>query len=832
MFSKSFTRQHKLVLRSFFAIAITLLALGVSALQGAHAQTSSAKVYPTTPFISPAAGTYTSGRTVTITDATAGSTIYYTTDGSAPTVHSPVYESAIVLPTSPLKKTIRAFAIRSGLYSSFTSSTFVIAPVLAPPSFSLPAGSYMTAQNVALTSGQAGATIHYTLDGTAPGASSPVYSGTPIHITQRTTIQAFVAAMGGYTQSGPVSQTYNIVPATPFISPAAGTYLTGRTVTLSETTAGAQIYYTTDGSVPTTASARYVSPLVIPTKQITETVRAFAVLNGVYSSSTSTTYKIVPQQTAPAPIISPGSGTYTTNKVVALSDTLAGATIYYTLDGSTPTSSSLLYTGPFTFPQTKLGTTVVKAAALMTGYLPSAVSQSTIVLTLPAGVIATAVTNSGFASTAIRTDFLGFSHDWGAAQSMMGQSSTSVNNIYRELVNTLSTNMGGPLVLRIGGGSTDESGTATAETVEPFAELAKASNVKFILGVNLGANNEQLAVQQASIFTSDIPATALSGIEIGNEPDGYSAKGIRASNYSYSNFLAEYKAWADGISTVSPWYVPIAGPVFGTTLWDLDAQTDLLSSSLHAAMITQHKYVACYYKSSPLATNILLQPASSQLSLWYFKPYVAAAHAMHVPFRIAEMNSICNGGQPGVSNSFSSALWAIDTMFEFANIGVDGVNWNTSADGGAYDLFHFATWKGDFILKSVNPLYYGLLLFSQAAGQNAKLLNTSTLASANVKVWMTTNSQGHAHLVIINKEPSVSGNVQITLPGYGSGSISRLTGSSYLATSGIAIAGQTYDGSVDGTLKLSPVIGRVFPSNDVWTIPVNAMSAVSVDLQP
>lgn len=829
--SRLATLVHTLAGSSPAVVIAAIAFAGPGSLCG-HAQAAGSKVHPVTPFISPVSGTYVTGRSVTITDGTSGSTIHYTTDGSAPTANSPVYASPIALPTAPLQKTIRAFAMRAGLSSSSTSSTLVIAPTLAAPTFSLAAGSYVTAQNVTLNSAQAGATIRFTVDGTVPGASSPVYKGTPIHIAQQTTIRAFVSGFDGYTQSPVVTETYNIIPATPLISPVAGTYLTGRTVTLSDATAGAAIYYTTDGSAPTTASPRYVNPLVIPTAPITETVRAVAVLSGVDSAAASSTYKIVPEQAAAAPVISPASGTYETNRIVTIADALAGANIYYTLNGSTPTSSSTLYAGPFTFAPATVGATLVKAIALKTGYLPSAISQSTIAFKLPTGVIATAVVNSGFASISIPTDFLGFSHEWGAAQAIMGQSSTGVNNIYRQFVNTLSTNMGGPLVLRIGGGSTDLSGAATAETVEPFAELAKASNVKFLLGVNLGANNQQLAEQQAKTFTANLPATALAAIEIGNEPDGYSTNGLRASDYSYSDFLAQYKSWAKAVATVSNSSVAIAGPVLGSTLWEPNAQTDLLTSSLLAAMITQHKYVACYYARSPLPEDILLQPTSSALSLDYFQPYVAAAHKMRVPFRIGEFNSICNGGQPGVSNTFSSALWAVDTMFEFAKIGVDGVNWNTNDTGGPDDLFHFATGKDTFVLESVSPSYYGLVLFSEAAGQHAQLLNTSTLSTANIKVWVTTNSLGHAHLVIINKEPSVSGNVQITLPGYGKGTISRLTGSSYLATSGITLGGQTYDGSHDGSLQLSPVTESVYPSNSVWTIPVSAMGAVSVDLQP
>lgn len=112
------------------------------------------------------------------------------------------------------------------------------------------------------------------------------------------------------------------------------------------------------------------------------------------------------------------------------------------------------------------------------------------------------------------------------------------------------------------------------------------------------------------------------------------------------------------------------------------------------------------------------------------------------------------------------------------------------------------------------------------------MLPVTTLTNANIKVWATKDSLGHGHLVIINKESSVAGNVQVTLLGYSKGTTSSLMADGYLATNGITIAGQTYDGSTDGTLRGSAETQTIYPVEGVWTIPVGVMSAVSVDLQP
>jgi hypothetical protein len=804
-----------------------------------HGQAANATtVYPATPYIAPASGTYKSGFTVTIADATSGTTIYYTTDGSAPTTASPQYTGSFSIPTSPTSKTIRAFAVKAGVYSSAISATYTIVPPLPAPTFSLPQGNYKSAQTVALSAPAPGKEVHYTTDGTTPTVSSPIYNGTGINVTGHTTIAAMVASVSGYAPSAVASQTYSIIPATPFISPASGNYTSGRTVTISDATAGTTIYYTSDGSAPTTSSPRYAGTISIPTPttSATTTIRAFAVADSVYSSVASATYIIAPLPVVPLPVISPSTGTYSTNKTVTISDSLSTAKILYTTDGSTPTASSTPYSGPFSFATEQTGTKVVKAIAIAVGYQQSSISQAILTFSLPSGTIATATVSTGSPVVTIPTNFLGFSHEWNSAQSMMGNASLGVNNIYRTLVGTLATSMGGPLSVRIGGGSTDTSTTATSATVEPFVELAKAFNVKFILGVNLGSNNLGLAEEQAKTFTSSLSTSAMTAIEIGNEPDGYSSNGLRASTYTYPEFIPQYQEWFKGISSVVPSAVPIAGPVFGTGNWISMSQPDVASSTLKAGIITQHKYISCYDPGSPLPSDILLQPSSSTASLWALQPYAAAAHQVHLQFRMDEINSICNGGQPGVSDSFSSALWAIDIMFEDANAGIDGVNWNTDYIGGAYDLFQFTIWNNGseniYSLTAVRPLYYGLSFFAQAAGKSAQILPTSTLTDNNIKVWATRDSTGKAHLVLINKEQTISGSVQITLPGYSSGSIVRLTASNYLAASGVTIAGQTYDGSKDGSLQGSPVAETISPTSGIWVVTVGAASAVMVNLEP
>ena len=93
--------------------------------------------------------------------------------------------------------------------------------------------------------------------------------------------------------------------ATPTFSPAAGTYTSTQTVTISDTTSGASIYYTTNGNTPTTASTHYSSPVSV---SVTQTLKAIGTHSGDTNSAVGSAKYTIQVAT---PAFSPGAGTYT-----------------------------------------------------------------------------------------------------------------------------------------------------------------------------------------------------------------------------------------------------------------------------------------------------------------------------------------------------------------------------------------------------------------------------------------------------------------------------------------------------------------------------------------
>ena len=289
-----------------------------------------------TPTFSVAAGTYTTTRSVTVNDGTSGAAIYYTTSGLAPTTSSTRYSGPITIKNTTK---LRAIAALNGSTSATATALYTINPA-ATPTFSLAAGTYQTTQTVTISDTSSGASIYYTTSGLAPTTSSTRYSG-PITVSSSIKLRALAAVPNG-PSSAVFTAVYTIAPAaTPTFSLAAGTYQTTQTVTISDASSGASIYYTTSGLAPTISSTRYSGPITVSSSI---KLRALAAVpNGPSSAVFTAVYTIAPAAT---PTFSPAAGLYTGTQHVTISDTIAGAAIYYTTNGLAPTTSSARYTGP------------------------------------------------------------------------------------------------------------------------------------------------------------------------------------------------------------------------------------------------------------------------------------------------------------------------------------------------------------------------------------------------------------------------------------------------------------------------------------------------------
>jgi len=241
-----------------------------------------------TPVILPAAGTYAYIPTLTISDATPGASIYYTTNGSTPTASSTLYSPSTPL-TVPQSETVNVIAIAGSNTSAVASASYTINLPPAPtPVLSPVPGPYIGVQSVTATDTAIGATMYYTTNGTTPTSSSTPYTG-PISVTNSETLQVVAISQSyGYGYSAVGGGVYAIL-VSPTFSVSSGTYPTAQTLTLSVPTPGASIYYTTNGSAPTTSSTLYTGPITVASSEI---VSAIAAVGTLTSAPVVNTYLI------------------------------------------------------------------------------------------------------------------------------------------------------------------------------------------------------------------------------------------------------------------------------------------------------------------------------------------------------------------------------------------------------------------------------------------------------------------------------------------------------------------------------------------------------------
>ncbi len=230
------------------------------------------------PVFYPTSGSFSEDTDVTIT-AAAGAIIYYTLDGKTPTTFSDVYSEPIHVVGDGSSVVIKAMAVKDQMESSTTATENYVINYnqVSTPQFSVSGGTYNNDQSVEITCSTANAEFYYTINESAPSESSTHYSGA-ITVSTGTTIK--VIAIKNMMQNSTVANaTYVLQVATPTISPASGSVLSGTQVTITSTTINATIRYTTNNDTPNESSTLY-NPSSKPTITSATTFKVIAFKDG------------------------------------------------------------------------------------------------------------------------------------------------------------------------------------------------------------------------------------------------------------------------------------------------------------------------------------------------------------------------------------------------------------------------------------------------------------------------------------------------------------------------------------------------------------------------
>lgn len=252
---------------------VTVRALGVAAgfSNSIVATASYTAAQVALPDFLPVSGPITNGTTITISNATPGATIYYTTDGSTPTTNSPVYTAPFVIMGGT---TVSAFGVANGYINSAVRTVVYSLVTTATPAFAPPTSPLAYSTSISVSCATPGATIYYTLDGTPPTTNSAIYSG-PLVITNDFTLSAFAVSLE-HLDSSVLTVPYTLIKAAkPIFSPAQGPLTIGTLISISCSTPNSVIRYTVDGSEPNESAPIFTAPLPY-TIPITLKARAYA----------------------------------------------------------------------------------------------------------------------------------------------------------------------------------------------------------------------------------------------------------------------------------------------------------------------------------------------------------------------------------------------------------------------------------------------------------------------------------------------------------------------------------------------------------------------------
>ncbi|SCG93732.1 Predicted RNA-binding protein%2C contains TRAM domain [uncultured Clostridium sp.] len=331
------------------------------------------------PYATPAAGAVAENTQVSLKTATEGAAIYYTTDGSTPTTASNVYDSTNPFVISK-NTTIKALAVKDKMESEVVTFAYTVSEKLSTPQASIESGSVVAAGTVVTLTGDSGATIHYTTDGSDPKKTDnqKVLIGNSVIISGNAgdviTVQAY-ATKTGYSDSETGYYSYSISSYEGGIfadRPTGSTVKNGDVIQLNSDVSGADIFYTTDGSTPTRSSASGSRVTIQGTPGENITIKAIAVASGTDRAVSAATFTYTIMNRLAAPTSSVPTGAVFTKKS-AIQLTAETGSIYYTTDGTQPSTASNLYKDGVVIT----GAVTIKAIAVAENYEQSEVSSFT-----------------------------------------------------------------------------------------------------------------------------------------------------------------------------------------------------------------------------------------------------------------------------------------------------------------------------------------------------------------------------------------------------------------------------------------------------------------------
>lgn len=423
----------------------------------------------------------------------------------------------------------------------------------------------------------------------------------------------------------------------------------------------------------------------------------------------------------------------------------------------------------------------------------------------------------------IPSDFAGLSREWRRFPAPSKDQLDAVHPVYLQLLRNLRG-----IGIRIGGASADGmKSPPDVERVKQLAQVYSAVQAPMVLTINLAHNDADLCKSWIARVKQHLPAEAIRGFELGNEPDGWFGR-HKPKDYQWDTYFNEFAAMR---AQLVPSVVPgVIGPSWAHGLPPDIAATMIKRNPGALTMLTGHAYA--FAPSVGREVFRLLRKEPIQQTLEFLQPGIDAAKAAGLPFRLDEAGSAWGGGARGFSDSFASALWMLDLNFTLAQAGLAGINYHGGGKG------HYSAIQDDSDDKNpvptfvrAMPTYHALLIFQEMIANSAQLLPVQADTTDNIKLWAVRDEAGHVRVLVLNRELASHAEITLRIGKTAHAAVKRLEAPAIALSEGVSWAGQTFDDTPDGKPVGALKVEHPPMQSGAVTLHLNPASAVMVEVE-
>lgn len=371
---------------------------------------------------------------------------------------------------------------------------------------------------------------------------------------------------------------------------------------------------------------------------------------------------------------------------------------------------------------------------------------------------------------ALKSRFLGLSYEISLLSSQNGHYYFNTNDT--ALVNIFKTL--GIKSLRVGANAVDDPDMAIPQEkdIDNFFGFAKAVDAKVIYSFRLKNGDPSQAARLAGYIASHYSDT-LDCFSIGNEPNFYFK--------TFDDYFAKWKPQYDAILQAVP-QAKFDGPSVANNppakqnFFPLDL-AKAVSSQGHMAFVSDHYYFLgrrSELEVDPVASRArLLSDDVHQVYEMAYSQIGAKLAARGIPYRIDELNNCARGGAKDSSDTYASALWALDCTHWWAAHHIVGMNYHTGEfldDDGAYAGPHYSAFvhTDDRAGFAIRPQAYAYLAFQQGAHGKSMGIQLQKNSAFDFNAYAYRENNQSVYLTLINKsygDNAKTAVVAVNLPG-------------------------------------------------------------------